>query len=134
MIILVSILMTILQERSDLVIIKECLRSRGLQNLQVEVKVLEIVQMLITLLEVIKQILQVEEICVIQVQITIKKLNREMSNNNFKGAKMKQQNPFCQLKLISYQHSIKIVNKQTVHLLVKFKDYLQHMLLNNCKE
>lgn len=57
-----------------------------------------------------------------------------MSNNNFKEAKMKLQNPFCQLKLISYQHNIKIASRQIVHLLVKFKDYPQLMLLNNCKE
>jgi hypothetical protein len=42
MIILGNILMTILQERSGLEIIKECLRSRVFQNLQAEVKVLEI--------------------------------------------------------------------------------------------
>jgi hypothetical protein len=46
-------------------------------------------------------------------------------NNNFKEAKMKLQNLFYQHKLISYQHSIKIANRQIVHLLAKFKDYLQ---------
>jgi hypothetical protein len=35
--------MTILQEKSDLEIIKECLKKMGLQNLRAEVKVLEIV-------------------------------------------------------------------------------------------
>ena len=49
------------------------------------------------------------------------------NNNNFKEAKMKVQNQFYRIKLIFYQHSIKIASRQIVHLLDKFKDYPQLM-------